>query len=124
MWAALIAALVVVAYAVLGTTMIAVLTTLAEVRALAAEYLIWAVAYPAVAVWAYQLDGIFIGATRGPDMRNAMILSLIVFIAATAILVPMWGNHGLWLSMLILAAARTLSLGARLRAVERSVTAQ
>ena len=123
-WAALIAALVVVAYAVLGTTMIAVLTTLAEVRALAAEYLIWAVAYPAVAVWAYQLDGIFIGATRGPDMRNAMILSLIVFIAATAILVPMWGNHGLWLSMLILAAARTLSLGARLRAVERSVTAQ
>ena len=54
-------------------------------------------------------------------MRNAMILSLIVFVAATAILVPLWGNHGLWLSMLIYAAARTLTLGARLRAVERSV---
>ena len=120
-WSALIAALVVIAFAVLGITLIAVLTGVAEVRALAAEYLVWAAAYPAVAVWAYQLDGIFIGATRGPDMRNAMILSLIVFVAATAILVPLWGNHGLWLSMLIYAAARTLTLGARLRAVERSV---
>ena len=121
LWAALVAVLVVAAYGVLGTAMIAVLTGLPEVRALAADYLIWAVAYPAVAVWAYQLDGIFIGATRGPDMRNAMIVSLLVFVAATAVLVPMWGNHGLWLSMLIFAAARTLSMGVRLRAVERSV---
>ncbi len=120
-WAALVAVLVVVAYAVLGVVLIAILTGVAEVRTLASEYLVWAVAYPVVAVWAFQLDGIFIGATRGPDMRNAMIVSLIVFIAATAVLVPLWGNHGLWLSMLIFAAARTLSLGARLRAVERSV---
>ena len=121
LWAALIAGLVVVAYAVLGIVLIAVLTGVAEVRTLAGEYLPWAVAYPVVAVWAYQLDGIFIGATRGPDMRNAMIVSLIVFVAATAVLVPLWGNHGLWLSMLIFAGARTLSLGVRLRAVERSV---
>ncbi len=120
-WAALIAGLVVVAYAVLGIVIVAVLTGLPEVRALAGDYLIWAVAYPVVAVWAFQLDGIFIGATSGPDMRNAMIVSLVVFVAATAVLVPLWGNHGLWLSMLIFAGARTLSLGVRLRAVERSV---
>ena len=120
-WAAIIAALVVVAYGVLGDVLIAGLTGLPEVRSLAGEYLVWAVAYPVVAVWAFQLDGIFIGATRGPDMRNAMIVSLIVFVVATAVLVPMWGNHGLWLSMLIFAGARTISLGARLRAVERSV---
>lgn len=41
---------------------------------------------PAVGVWAFQLDGIFIGATRGRVMRNAMLLSMAGFLLASGVL--------------------------------------
>jgi MATE family multidrug resistance protein len=34
-----------------------------------------------------------------------------VFLLAAWLLVPIWGNHGLWLSFLVLMSARGLWLG-------------
>jgi len=107
-------------YGVLGPTIIDLLTTLPEVRAAALIYLPWAVALPLVAVWSYQLDGIFIGATRGADMRNGMIVALLVFGGATLVLVPAWGNHGVWLSLHVFVVARALALWARYPALAAS----
>lgn len=53
------------AYAVTGQQIVAALTSLPELRALAAHYLPWQVILPLVGVWCYLLDGMFIGATRG-----------------------------------------------------------
>jgi MATE family multidrug resistance protein len=68
-----------------------------------------------------MLDGIFIGATRSRDMRNMMALSLAVYVAAVAALVPAMGNHGLWLALLISFVARGITLGLRYPALERGV---
>ncbi|HEX7007945.1 MAG TPA: MATE family efflux transporter [Alphaproteobacteria bacterium] len=109
-WAALIAAGFALAYLAAGGALIRTLTDIETVRRSAAAFLPWAIASPLVSVWSFQLDGIFIGATRTAEMRNGMIVSLAGFLALTAILVPLWGNHGLWLSFLLFMALRAATL--------------
>jgi multidrug resistance protein, MATE family len=111
LWSGLIAVLCAVAYAAFGPAMIGLLTDQALVRETAGRFLPWMIASPIVSFWAFQLDGIFIGATRGKEMRNAMVVSLIVYLGAVWAFVPLWGNHGLWLSLIIFMAARGATLG-------------
>lgn len=108
--AAAVALVYVAVYGLGGTAIIALLTGLADVRAAAAAYLPWVIVLPLVAVWCFQLDGVFIGATRGQDMRNTTILAALLYFVATLVLVPLWGNHGLWASLLVFMAARGLLL--------------
>ncbi len=110
-------------FALFGTAIIDALTGVAEVRAAARAVLPWMIVAPLVSVWSYQLDGIFIGATRSAEMRNAMIASLVVFVAAVTALKPVMGNHGLWLAFLVFMAARTATLGAYWPRIERSLDA-
>ena len=97
-------------YAITGPAIIRVFTDIGELRAFASPYLVWVIASPLLSVWAYQLDGIFIGATRSAEMRNAMLVSVAVYVAAMAILPGLWGNHGLWLSVMIFMVVRALTL--------------
>ena len=120
-WAAGTAAAVALVYAALGPSIIALFTVIEEVRTAAAVYLPWIVASPLVSVWGFQLDGIFIGATRTAAMRNAMALSLAVYLVACWVLIPALDNHGLWLALLILMAARGITLAIAYPALERSV---
>ncbi len=78
---------------------------------MAVEFLPWLVVAPIVSVWSFQLDGIFIGTTRTVAMRNAMILSLGVFLIAVWLLLPLWGNHGLWAALTVLMVTRAITLG-------------
>jgi len=95
LWAAVIAVVMSVVLMLLGPFLIDILTVDPESRAAARTYLPWAAAVPLLGVWAFQLDGIFIGATRTVDMRNAMLASLAIFLGAWWLLQP-YGNHGLW----------------------------
>lgn len=106
-----------------GPSLIAVLTGLPEVRAAAGEYLPWAVVLPLVAVWGFQFDGIFLGATESRPLRNMMILCLAAFLALSALLLPAWGNHGLWAAFTVFMALRGASLAALYPRMERRVTA-
>ena len=123
LWAIVAAIAITAVYAVLGTAIIALLTDLAEVREAATALLPWVIIAPLVSVWAFQLDGIFLGATRGRTMRNTMIISVVVYVAACALLVPSWGNTGLWLALTLFLGVRGITLGARYPALERSVGA-
>ena len=118
-WALIVALGYAAAYAVLGTPIIALLTDIAEVRATAAAYFPWLLALPLIAVWPFMLDGIFIGATRTRDMRNAMILSFAIYLAALLALKPLWGNHGLWAALVVFMTARGITLALRYRKIER-----
>ena len=60
---------------------------------------------PVLGVFAFAYDGIFIGATWARDMRNLMVLSLVIFIAAWLAL-RSYGNTGLWGALLVHYAAR------------------
>lgn len=104
--AVLLAAAMTLVFALAGPAIIRLMTGLAEVQAQALLYLPWAVALPAVAVWAFLLDGVFFGATRTAELRNGMALALLLFALAAAILVPSLGNHGLWLALLLFLGAR------------------
>jgi MATE family multidrug resistance protein len=119
-WAAAIALLASLFFALVGSAFIDLLTADEAVRATARDYLPWAAAAPLVGVWCFQLDGIFIGATRTADMRNAMLVSLAIFLVGWWVLTP-FGNHGLWASLYVHYAARTGTLFYYLPALVRSV---
>ncbi len=119
--AAVVAAGYTLIYAGAGPAIIRIFTDIAELRAFASEFLIWMVVSPLLSVWAYQLDGIFIGATRSADMRNAMLISVALYIVAMATLPGPLGNHGLWLSVMIFMVVRALTLAARYRKIEATV---
>ncbi|WP_293448098.1 MATE family efflux transporter [Planktotalea sp.] len=108
------------AFALFGPWIIDVMTTSPEVRAEARVYLPYMVAAPLVGCAAWMLDGIFIGATRSADMRNMMALSAVIYVIALLILMPMVGNHGLWLALLISFIARGITLGWKYPALERA----
>ncbi|MDT8856581.1 MATE family efflux transporter [Paracoccaceae bacterium Fryx2] len=97
-------------FALAGPAIIDLMTTSPEVRAEARHYLPWLVAAPLVGVASWMLDGIFIGATLTREMRRAMILSVAIYAAALALLLPAFGNHGLWAALMVLNAARGVTM--------------
>lgn len=108
--------------AIFGPTLIDLLTVDEATRATARVYLPWVVAAPLLGVWAFQLDGIFIGATRTEEMRNAMLLSLAIFLAGWWLLTP-WSNHGLWAALHVHYLARTATLAYYVPRLVRSTEA-
>ncbi|TPJ56175.1 MATE family efflux transporter [Mesorhizobium sp. B2-6-4] len=98
-----------------GANLVAVVTTSQEVRSVADTYLPWAAFTALSGVLAFQMDGVFIGATWSRDMRNMMLLSFLAFAAALITLAPAFGNHGLWAALHVFLLVRGLSLLAILR---------
>ena len=86
------------------------LTDLDYLKFLAFNYIFWIIIIPPVASICYQFDGIFIGASQTAEMRNGMILSVILFILSSHFLVVNLGNHGLWLSLLFFMILRSITL--------------
>ena len=82
-----------------GTALIGFITTNADVRDLAVDYLPIAALAALTFTPAFVLDGIMIGATLNRTMRNGMIASLGVFLAAATLLQPALGNAGLWVAL-------------------------
>jgi len=121
-WAAGVALLTSLILVLFGPAIVDILTVEPGVRSLAREYLPWAAMAPLVGVWCFQLDGIFIGATRTADMRNAMLTSLVIFLIAWYLLRPL-GNHGLWAALYVHYAARGLTLLYYFPGLKRSVPA-
>lgn len=96
-------------YALSGPDIVALLTSIEPLQQAADRYLIWQVILPLIGVWCYLLDGMFIGATRGREMRNSMMVAALGYFL-TLLSVPLLGNHGLWLAVTVFLALRGLSL--------------
>jgi len=114
-WGLVMAGLAALVFFVWGNDLIAVITTSEDVRQAAAIYLPWAALSALAGVLAFQMDGVFIGATWSRDMRNMMLLSVIFFLAAVLVLPPLLGNHGLWAALHIFLLARGFTLFAVLQ---------
>lgn len=87
-----------------------ILTDIDYLRFLSYGYLFWIVLIPPVASICYQYDGIFIGASQTAEMRNAMIISVSIYILISIFLTENFNNHGLWFSLLVFMILRSLSL--------------
>lgn len=97
----------------LGPTAIALVTDLPDVRAAAERYLPYTAVYIGLSFAAFQLDGIFIGATATRHMRNASVLSCLAFIGLSLVMVPGAANQGLWLAFIAFVVLRAVALGFR-----------
>ncbi len=121
LWAAATALVCCALYAVGGNALIRAMTNIETVREAALGILPWAIASPIISVWSFQLDGIFLGATRTREMRNGMLVALGIFLVAVHTLVPVWGNHGLWLALMVYMASRAGVLAAFYPRIARQV---
>jgi multidrug resistance protein, MATE family len=99
--------------------LIRLFTNVAEVRATADAFYFWAALMPLAGVLAYQLDGIFMGATEGPAMRNAMIVSGGLYLALSGLVADAWGNHGVWAGIWGFLTLRALTLAMQYPVLER-----
>jgi len=120
LWSGVIVLGLALVYFVFGGQLIDLLTTAPDVRTEARTYFPYLVIAPLLGVWPFMMDGIFIGATRTRDMRNMMVISLLIYVISILVLIPLMGNHGLWLALLISFVARGLTLSLRYPALERS----
>jgi MATE family multidrug resistance protein len=109
-WAGLTAALSSLVFVLCGDLLIAAMTDIEPVRETARAYLPWVALLPLVGVWPFLLDGVFVGATRGRDMRNSMFEMMVVYVPLTLLLWRTMGNHGLWLAVWAMMVLRALTL--------------
>ncbi|MDV9030663.1 MATE family efflux transporter [Pseudomonas sp. RAC1] len=109
-WSLIVSLLFAAAFLLGGHLFIDLQTNIASVRAAAYPYLPYLALLPLVAVWSYLLDGLFIGATRAREMRNAMLVSVAIALPEAFALRGL-GNHGLWLAFLGFMGLRAVTLG-------------
>jgi len=98
-------------FALFGNDIVSLLTDIGSVRRTAADYIGWLIVLPAIAVWSYIFDGIYIGATQARVMRNAMTFCSLLIFFPTWWLFRHWDNHALWLAMTVFMLARGTTLG-------------
>jgi len=121
LWGFLLAGFTSVVVLVFGGPVIDIMTTAEGVRETAKAYLPWAALTAVMGVLAFQMDGVYIGATWSRDMRNMMLASLALMVALLFTLVPVFGNHGLWFALNAFLGARGLTLLANLPRKARGV---
>lgn len=109
-WSLLGSAAFALLFAFGGRLFVDLQSDIASVRVIAYAYLPYLAVLPLVAVWSYLLDGLFIGATRAREMRDAMLVGAVCFALLAWLLRPL-GNHGLWLALLGFMIVRAVGMG-------------
>ncbi len=113
-WSTLMAFICSLAFWLAGPSLIEVMTTIPEVRSEAMIYLAWAAFIPLSGMLAFQMDGVFIGATWSRDMSIMMIVSFVGYLFVWWLVKEPMGNHGLWLALHSFVIFRGITLSARL----------
>lgn len=116
-WALAVAALFSLVYFLVHSNIINLLTDIEAVATYADNYSLWIVIAPLLAVWSYLFDGLFVGATLGKEMRNAMIFSVFICYLPAWYLLQSFENHGLWAALMVLFIARAISQAAYLPSI-------
>ncbi|MEX0298081.1 MAG: MATE family efflux transporter [Kordiimonas sp.] len=122
LWATAVACIYCIGFYFAGDFVINTLTNIESVI-VEAQSALWVMALlPIFAVWCYQFDGIFIGATEGRGMLLTMAAAFVVYAA----LLGYWADEmtlsRLWLSVLIFMTARGLFQAVYYPAIERRLS--
>ena len=104
------AILISIFYTFFSKSMINLFTDLEIIRYYSYSYIFWIIIIPPIASFAYQFDGIFLGTSQTGQIRNAMIISVFLYIGSSLYLIKFFDNHGIWLSLLIFMIARAVTL--------------
>ena len=121
LWGFALAGVVTAFFLIFGDSLINLISTGADVRLDAKAFLPWGAFTAVTGVLAFQMDGVFIGATWSRDMRNMMLLSFAIYIASLVPLSRLFGNTGVWIALHVFLVVRGLSLLAVLPARKRAI---
>ena len=110
-------------FLLLGPAFVGLLTVAPDIHIRSLDYMPWLALAPIFCVWAFLLDGIFIGTTHIVAMRNAMFVSAGIWAIVLAVTFPSWEYHAVWLALNAFMLARALLLGRSYPAVERAARA-
>ena len=96
-------------------------TDLPDVLALCRQHIAWLLIFPLVIGVGLVYYGLFTGSTHTGPVRNSMLVALAVFVGTYFSAVPLWGNHGLWLSFILFSLTRSVYLAWRTPALIRTL---
>ena len=115
------AVLLALIFAVAGPALIDLMAKAPSVQATARLYLPWVVISPLIGAACWIYDGIFIGALMTGAMVRAALKVLAIYIPALLLLVPTFGNHGLWAALMLMNAARGVTLNRAFPQIEARI---
>ena len=85
-------------YALWGRGCFDLMTNDAEVHEAAMHYIGWLIAMPIVSTLAFMWDGIYVGATAGPQIRNSMLWAAAAFVICYLVTYRFAGTQALYLA--------------------------
>ncbi len=85
-------------------------TDLENIILLCKKYMIWLEIFPLVIGLGLVYFGVYVGATYVSPVRDSMLAALSIFAAVYFGVVPVWGNHGLWLAFILFSLTRSVYL--------------
>jgi len=87
------------------------MTDIESIKSISFQFSFWLILLPFLSSFCYQFDGIFIGASQTKELRDAMFISVTLYLLSSYFLVQNFGNQGLWISFTIFLILRALTLG-------------
>lgn len=119
-WGLLLALLTGLTFLMFGSDFVAIMTVAPEIQSMANEYMPWLALAPIFCVWAFLLDGIFIGTTHITAMRNAMFFSALLWAIVLFATFETWQYHAVWFGMNLFMLTRALLLFRSYPEIERA----
>lgn len=105
-WGLLLCLLYTLFYIVCGGGIMQLLSDDASVIAASATYMPWVWLIPFAGMAAFIWDGLYIGITASRGMLISSLVATVVFFLVYLCLFPSWGNHALWLALLLFLFVR------------------
>jgi MATE family multidrug resistance protein len=102
-----------VLYAVTGKANIALMTNDTAVIEASTRYKGWLIAMPIVSALAFMWDGVYVGATAGVPIRNAMIWAAVGFVVAYVATFRFVGAQALYIAYFVHLIARVVYLSVK-----------
>ena len=99
-----------VLYAVWGKAMVGMMTDDIAVLAATDKYIGWLIAMPIVSALAFMWDGVYVGATAGVPIRNAMIWAAVGFVVLYSATFQFVGPQALYIAYFAHLIARVIYL--------------
>ena len=97
-------------YALWGEGFIQMMTSDKEVLEASRRYMGWLIAMPIVSALAFMWDGVYVGATAGKQIRDAMILAAVAFVAVYGVTYSWVGVQALYMAYFAHLIARVVYL--------------
>jgi len=99
-----------VLYAVWGKAMVGMMTDDIAVLSATDKYIGWLIAMPIVSALAFMWDGVYVGATAGVPIRNAMIWAAVGFVVLYSATFQFVGPQALYIAYFAHLIARVIYL--------------